>query len=63
MRDFGLHARRPLTTTSCVGWQYARRAGMRRRNVLVEMEADGWSPCGRWLTFHYVKRPIPKMPS
>lgn len=62
VRDFGLHARRPLTTTSRSAWHYARRTAMRRRPVLAEMEADGWTPCGRWLTYHYFKRPI-KMPA
>lgn len=57
VRDFGLHARRPVDVEARTTWQYERRTAVRRGPVLAEMEADGWAPCGRWLTFHYFKRP------
>jgi len=57
VRDFGLHARRPIEPTSRRMWEYARRTAVRRGPVLDDMEAAGWKPCGRWLTFHYFKRP------
>lgn len=33
----------------------------RRAPLVAEMEGDGWTPCGRWLTFHYFKRPEPPL--
>ncbi len=57
VRDFGLHARRPADLEARKTWEYARRTGLRRGPVLVEMEAAGWTPCGRWLSLHYFKRP------
>ena len=57
VRDFGLHARRPIESTTRTMWEYARRTAVRRGPVLDNMEAAGWKPCGRWLTFHYFKRP------
>lgn len=63
VRDFGLHARRPVDPAARQSWQYSRRKAVRRGPVLVEMEADGWKPCGRWLTFHYFKRPAGQIPS
>lgn len=56
VRDFGLHARRPVAPTVPRAWEYARQTGLRRGAVLAQMEAEGWVPCGRWLTFHYFKR-------
>ncbi|CAN5751484.1 hypothetical protein BH24ACT2_BH24ACT2_09330 [soil metagenome] len=56
VRDFGLHARRPLKPEARRTWEHERRSGVRRGPVLADMEAEGWSPCGRWLTFHYFKR-------
>jgi hypothetical protein len=57
VRDFGLHARRPVEPTTRTMWEYARRTAVRCGPVLDAMEAAGWKPCGRWLTFHYFKRP------
>lgn len=57
VRDFGLHARRPRGSQPPEAWRYARRSGIRRGPLLAEMQAEGWTPCGRWLTFHYFKRP------
>jgi len=56
VRDFGLHARRPVAPEARTAWEYARRTGVRQEPVLEEMKADGWTPGGRWLTFHYFKR-------
>lgn len=56
VRDFGLHARRPDATQSRRTWRYARRTAIRREPVLAQMQAQGWTACGRWLTFHYFKR-------
>lgn len=63
VRDFGLHARRPERPEVRTTWQYARRTGVHRTPLLAEMEAEGWAPCGRWLTFHYFKRPGAGLPS
>ena len=63
VRDFGLLARRPLTPEARRMWQYQRRSGVRRAPVVAAMEADGWTPCGRWLTFHYFKRPGAEAPA
>ncbi len=30
-----------------------------RATALDEMQREGWTPCGRWLTFHYFKRMTP----
>lgn len=57
VRDFGLHARRPIEPETRRGWEYARRTAMRQGPVLAEMRGEDWVPCGRWLTFHYFKRP------
>lgn len=56
VRDFGLHARRPVGPEGRTTWRYERRTAVRRASVVAQMEADGWTPCGRWLTFHYFKR-------
>ncbi len=56
VRDFGLHARRPRDDAARTTWEHARRSAVRRGPVLAEMQAAGWTPCGRWLTFHYFKR-------
>lgn len=52
----GLHARRRMKPQTQTPWEYARRTAVRRGPVLSEMEAQGWTPCGHWLTFHYFKR-------
>jgi hypothetical protein len=57
VRDFGLHARRPVAAAARPTWDYERRTGVRRGPVIAQMEAEGWAACGRWLTFHYFKRP------
>lgn len=57
VRDFGLHARRPVDPGARTAWEHARRTGVRRGPVLTPLEAEGWTPCGRWLVFHYFKRP------
>ncbi len=57
VRDFGLHARRPVEPDARTTWEYVRRTALGRGQVLGEMEAEGWKPCGRWLSFHYFKRP------
>ena len=57
VRDFGLHARRPAEAAARTTWEYARRTGVRRGPLVAQMESEGWAPCGRWLTFHYFKRP------
>ena len=57
VREYGLHARRPRGSQPPRAWRYARRTGIRRGPLLTEMEAEGWTSCGRWLTFHYFKRP------
>lgn len=57
VRDFGLHARRPVSDDERIAWEYARRSGVRREPLVHDMAADGWMPCGRWVTFHYFKRP------
>ncbi|MDQ3641232.1 MAG: hypothetical protein M3450_07165 [Actinomycetota bacterium] len=57
VRDFGLHARRPRASDERTTWEYSRRTGLRRGPVLEAMEGDGWIPCGRWVTYHYFKRP------
>ena len=57
VRDFGLHARRPRSAEARRTWEYARRTGVRRSVVVDAMETDGWIPCGRWVTYHYFKRP------
>lgn len=56
VRDFGLHARRPEGPGARRIWRYERRTGIRRGPLLAAAQADGWTPCGRWLTFHYFKR-------
>ena len=58
VRDFGLHARRPVEAESRTAWRYERRSAIRRGPVLAAMEAEGWTPCGRWATSHYFKRPL-----
>lgn len=58
VRDFGLHARRPVEAEPWTAWRYERRTAIRRGPVLAAMEAEGWTPCGRWATFHYFKRPL-----
>ena len=57
VRDFGLHARRPLDVDARQVWRYERRTGVRRGPVVASMEASGWTPCGHWVTYHYFKRP------
>lgn len=57
VRDFGLHARRPVDTAERHRWVYDRRKTLRRDAVVREMAADGWQPCGRWVIFHYFKKP------
>lgn len=56
VRDFGLHARRPEDPTARSEWDYERRQAIRRGPALEDMEAAGWTQCGRWVTFHYFKR-------
>ena len=58
VRDFGLQARRPVADGRRREWEYARRTALRRGPVLAQMEAEAWTPCGRWLTFHYFKRVV-----
>ena len=41
VRDFGLHARRPVEPTTRTTWVYARRTAVRRGPVLDNMEAAG----------------------
>ncbi len=57
VRLVGLDARRPVKPQAQTTWEYARRTAVRRGPVLAGMEAEGWTPCGDWLTFHYFKRP------
>lgn len=64
VRDFGLHARRPTRPAEPVSrWQYERRTGLRAGPVVAQMEAEGWASCGRWMTFHYFKRPLDEPPT
>jgi hypothetical protein len=63
VRDFGLHARRPVLAEERTTWEHARRTGVRRAPIVAEMQAGGWTPCGRWLTFHYFKRATAPSPA
>ncbi|MDQ3675989.1 MAG: hypothetical protein M3401_04160 [Actinomycetota bacterium] len=63
VRDFGLRARRPLEPAKRTTWEYVRRTGVRRGPLVTHMQAEGWTPSGRWLTFHYFKRPRADAPT
>lgn len=63
VRDFGLHARRRVEPEARSTWAHARRTGVRRGPIVAQLEAEGWTPCGRWLTFHYFKRLSTAAPS
>jgi len=59
VRDFGLHARRPVEPGRRTTWEHRRRSALRAGPLREQMAAEHFTPSGRWLTFHYFKRAAP----